>query len=338
MNAFLYRLAEKVRRNEPIPFPLAALLEVCTPAVRIGMWARRRQARVRVPARVISFGNITAGGTGKTPAVIERARREIAAGRKVAVLTRGYGSKQGNEPIVATLSSTIEDLYDMLGDEGTLILRNAPGVVVVKCPDRVAGARAAIGQHGCDTLLLDDGFQHVRLERDENIVVIDATNPFGNGRLIPRGILREPLTALRRATAIILTRCDQVRDPVPVVEMLRTICPHVPIRTTRHAPRHLSRLKDRHVVALEFLRDRPVKTVCAIAHPEAFFKTLEQLGARITERIALPDHAELPEEAMEGKNVVLITEKDAARLRSVKGNVLALHVELEDFPCQCNRG
>ncbi|MCX6376346.1 MAG: tetraacyldisaccharide 4'-kinase, partial [Armatimonadetes bacterium] len=151
-------------------------------------------------------------------------------------------------------------------------------------------------------------------------------------RLIPRGILREPLTALRRATAIILTRCDQVRDPVPVVEMLRTICPRVPVRTTRHAPRHLSRLKDRHVVALEFLRDRPVKAVCAIAHPEAFFKTLEQLGARITERIALPDHAEIPAAAMEGEGITVITEKDAVGLGSARSNMLSLHIELEDYP------
>jgi len=338
MNAFLYRLAEKVRRNEPIPFPLAALLEVCTPAVRIGMWARRRQARVRVPARVISFGNITAGGTGKTPAVIERARTEIAARRKVAVLTRGYGSRQEKMPTAAGSWVPPHGLYLVMGDEAALIIRNLPRVLVVKCADRVAAAHMAIKELGCDTLLLDDGFQHVRLERDENIVVIDATNPFGNGRLIPRGILREPVNALRRATAFLLTRCDQVQDFSPLIETLRALCPDVPIRTTRHAPRHLSRLKDRHVVALEFLRDRPVKAVCAIAHPEAFFRTLEQLGARITERIALPDHAELPEEALEGKNVVLITEKDAARFRSVRGNVLALHVELEDFPCQCNRG
>jgi tetraacyldisaccharide 4'-kinase len=332
MNAFLYRLAEKVRRNEPIPFPLAALLEACTPAVRIGMWARRRQARVRVPARVVSFGNITAGGTGKTPAVIERARQEIAAARKVAVLTRGYGSKQGKELIVATPSTPIEDLYGMLGDEGALILRNAPGVIVVKCADRVTGARAAIGEHGCDTLLLDDGFQYVRIERDENIVVIDATNPVGNGRLIPRGILREPVKALRRATAFLLTRCDQVQDFSPLIETLGALCPDVPIRTTRHAPKHLSRLDNRGAVTLEFLRGKPVKALCAIAHPEAFFTTLEQLGARITERIALPDHAEIPAAAMEGEGITVITEKDAVRLGSARSNMLSLHIELEDYP------
>jgi len=331
MKDLFYRLAEKIRKNEPIPFPLAALLEAGTPVVRIGMWARSRRPRVRVPARVISFGNITAGGTGKTPAVIERARREIAAGHKVAVLTRGYGSKQEKNPIVATLSTPLEDLCGVLGDEGALILRNAP-CIVVKCPDRVAGAHVAIEEYGCDTLLLDDGFQYVRLERDEDIVVIDTTNPFGNGRLIPRGILREPLMSLGRASAFLLTRCDQVKDPAPMIETLRAISPHSPIRTTRHAPKYLSRVDDASTVGLEFLRGKPIKAVCAIANPEAFFKTLEQLGARITQRLALPDHSELPEEALEGKSITVITEKDAVRLMSARPNVLSLHVEIEDFP------
>jgi tetraacyldisaccharide 4'-kinase len=331
MKDLFYRLAEKVRKNEPIPFPLAALLEAGTPVVRIGMWARTRRPRVRVPARVISFGNITAGGTGKTPAVIERARNEIAAGHKVAVLTRGYGSKQEKKPIVATLSTPLEDFCRVLGDEGALILRNAR-CVVVKCADRVAGAHVAVEDYGCDTLLLDDGFQYVRLERDEDIVVIDATNPFGNGHLIPRGILREPFKALRRATGIILTRCDQVQDIALTIEKLRAISPHAPIRTTRHAPKYLSRVDDGSTVPLEFLRGKPVKAMCAIANPEVFFKTLEQLGARITQRLALPDHSELPVEALEGKGITIITEKDAVRLMSARPNVLSLRVEIEDFP------
>ena len=331
MKDLFYRLAEKVRKNEPIPFPLAALLEAGTPVVRIGMWARTRRPRVRVPARVISFGNITAGGTGKTPAVIERARKEIAAGHKVAVLTRGYGSKQEKKPIVATLSTPLEDFCRVLGDEGALILRNAR-CVVVKCADRVAGAHVAVEDYGCDTLLLDDGFQYVRLERDEDIVVIDATNPFGNGHLIPRGILREPVKALRRATGIILTRCDQVQDFTPIIEKLKAISPHVPIRTTRHAPKYLTRIDDGSTVPLEFLRDKPVRAACAIAQPEAFFKTLEQLGARITDRLALPDHSKLPLESFENEAVTVITEKDAVKLASSGSNVLSLHVEIRNYP------
>ena len=170
------------------------------------MWCRLQCPRTRVNARVISFGNITAGGTGKTPAVIERARQEVASGRKVAVLTRGYGSQSKESLIVANESS--EDLYLRIGDEPALIARKVPRAIVIKCADRVLAAKTAIDEHGCDTLIMDDGFQHVRLERDENIVLIDAANPFGNGHLLPRGILREPLHALKRATHFILTRCQ----------------------------------------------------------------------------------------------------------------------------------
>jgi tetraacyldisaccharide 4'-kinase len=202
----------------------------------------------------------------------------------------------------------------------------------VKCPDRVSGAHTAIEECGCDTLLLDDGFQYVRLERDEDIVVIDATNPFGNGHLIPRGVLREPLEALRRATRIILTRCDQVQNIDSIIERLRAISPHVPIRTTRHSPKYLTRVADGSTVALEFLRGKPVRAACAIAHPDAFFKTLEQLGAQIEERLTLPDHSELPAEGLKSEDITVITEKDAMRLALAGSNVLSLHIEIRNYP------
>jgi tetraacyldisaccharide 4'-kinase len=162
--------------------------------------------------------------------------------------------------------------------------------------------------------------------------VIDATNPFGNGHLIPRGILREPIEALGRATSIILTRCDQVQDINPIIDRLKTISPQMPIRTTTHAPKHLTRVDDGEIIALEFLRDRWVKAACAVANPEAFFKTLEQLGARIADRFALPDHSNLPTEALESEDITVITEKDAVRLRPIAANLLSLHVEIEDYP------
>ncbi|MBI2431890.1 MAG: tetraacyldisaccharide 4'-kinase, partial [Candidatus Hydrogenedentes bacterium] len=208
MGKELDRLRE---RNIGWPSPLDYLLGVGTPLVRLGMWWRLRGPRTRVEARVISLGNLTAGGTGKTPAVIARAQAEIAAGRRVAVLTRGYGSQRVREPYVLPPGTPLPEtpLYKLIGDEPALIRRRAPGITLVKSADRVAGAHAAIAA-GCDTILLDDGFQAVALERDENILLVDATNAFGNGHLLPRGILREPVAAAGRATEIILTRCDQV--------------------------------------------------------------------------------------------------------------------------------
>ncbi len=331
MNAFAYRLAERIRRNEPIPLPLSVVLHAATPAVRAGMWLRLRRPRVRVDARVISFGNITAGGTGKTPAVIERARAEMASGHRVAVLTRGYGTRQETNPLAFDPEHPVDDPYRLLGDEPALIARKVPGAIIVKCADRVAAARMAIETFNADTLILDDGFQHVSLERDENVAVIDATNPFGNGALIPRGILREPVHALRRATSILLTRCDQTADLQALRATLRDVCPDTPVRMTRHAPRNLLRLADGECLPLDAVRGRRIRAVCGIANPEGFFRTLESLGAELVERVTLPDHHEIPRAALTGTDMVIVTEKDASRLNDATENVCALAIELEPF-------
>jgi len=330
MKARFQALAEKVRRGEPLPPVCAAVLEAATPAVRVGMWLRRLRPRVFVDARVISFGNLTAGGTGKTPAVIERARAESAAGKKVAVLTRGYGSDHARRPVV--VDSDTPNAYALVGDEAALIARKVAGARIVKCADRVAGARTAMAEFGCDTLLLDDGYQYVRLARNENVLLVDATNPFGNGHLIPRGILREPPAAARRATRIILTRCDQADDLPNLMATLLMAAPQAPVRKTRHAPTALWRVADGETVALDTIRGRQVKAVCAIASPEAFYKTLEDIGAAVAERVAFTDHAEIAPEALAFEGPVVVTEKDAVRMDRTRtaDNVLALAVELRD--------
>ncbi|HOT49485.1 MAG TPA: tetraacyldisaccharide 4'-kinase [Candidatus Hydrogenedentes bacterium] len=331
MNAVLYGLAERIRRNEAIPLPVAALLTAATPIVRAGMWLRRRRRIVHVDANVISVGNLTAGGTGKTPLVVERARRELAQGRKVAVLTRGYGSAPVTNPVAADENGP-DDPFALMGDEAALLIQKIPGIVVVKCVDRVAAANAAVERHGCDTLILEDGFQYVRLARNEDIVVIDARNPFGNGRLIPRGILREPMAALRRATHVVVTRCDQASNLESLCAQIRTICPNIPVRTTRHAPAHCRRVGDGKTFPLDMLREGPIRAACAIGAPEAFFDTLASLGATVTERLAFPDHAGIPESALDGPLPVVVTEKDAVRMRRAPDHVFALSIELEDWP------
>lgn len=331
MNPALHRLAERIRRNEPIPAPLAVLLSAATPISRAGMWWRHRRPTVKAGAYVISIGNLTAGGAGKTPLVIERARHELAQGRKVAVLTRGYGSTPSRDPVAAVADSSA-GLFAALGDEAALIARKLPGVVIVKCPDRVAAARVAVEQYACDILIMDDGFQHVRLYRDEDIVVIDARNPFGNGSLIPRGILREPIDALRRAHQAVLTRADQAANPRAIVEQIRTIYRDIPIRITRHAPTGCWRVNDGTPDTLGRLREKPVRAVCAIGSPEAFFDTLASVGISIAERHAFPDHAEIPESILTGPLPVVVTEKDAVRMHRAPAQVFALSIEVEDWP------
>lgn len=324
-------IAERIRRGDPVPLPLAALLTAAAPIVRLGMWRRKRLPRTRVNARVISFGNITVGGTGKTPAVIERARAEQAAGHAVAVVTRGYGSRRIAEPAVLDPQIPSCETAELFGDEAALIALRAPGVPIIKSADRIAGARYAIEQRGCDTIILDDGYQYLSLERDENILVIDAGNPFGNGRLVPRGILREPIKALDRATALILTRCDQANDLDAAVAAVRRLCPDTPLRLTRHAPKRLWRVRDGAPLPLAYLQGHEIEAACAIGNPDAFFRTLEALGAKIAVRHPFRDHARLALRPGAPNRPLVVTEKDAVRMRAPGEQVYALGVELEDW-------
>lgn len=328
-------LADKIRRGEPFPWYVAWVLRLATVVQHIGMWRRRRQRRVRVPAYVISYGNITAGGVGKTPLVIERAKKEFAAGKNVAVLTRGYGSARTREPLAST-DVAVDDRTRLLGDEAALILYKLPDVLVVKGRDRVASARLAI-ERGCDTLILDDGYQSLRLARDENVLVIDATLPFGHGALIPRGLLRETLQHIHRATHIVLTRCDQV-TPQRLVEIEREIRrhnPHAPMRRTIHAPVGLRRVSDGAELPLDWLRGREIAAACAIGNPEAFRRTLEHLGANVTRLESYRDHAQFSLN-QNASMPTIITDKDAIRFNPIENHeqLFVIEVRCDEFEPQ----
>jgi tetraacyldisaccharide 4'-kinase len=248
----------------------------------------------------------------------------------VAVITRGYGSSKTAEPLIILPGESVENIAARVGDEPALIRRCLPEVVIVKAARRVAGAEAAI-ERGCDTLILDDGFQHVALERDENVLVIDAANPFGNGFLVPRGILREPLSAMRRATHLLLTRCDQAGNLDSLLNTLQEYCPHLPLRKTRHAPGGLWRVCDGQTAPLESLRGAKVTALCGIGHPESFFKTLASLGTEIVDKHVFPDHGKIAIETIRTADRVITTEKDAMRLQNANDQVWALAINLEDI-------
>lgn len=327
------RLADRVRDGDPLPAPLALTLSALTPAQRAGMAFRRMQKVHRVNARVISFGNITVGGTGKTPAVIERAQQEIAAGRRVAVLTRGYAAPSGLRPADSTDLRGASP-YHALGDEAALILQKVPGIIVIKNADRVAGAHRAIDRHGCDTIILDDGFQYLRLARDEDIVLIDATNPFGNGHLIPRGLLREPLMALSRATGFIVTRADTQPDDVllGLYATLAAAAPDASIRSTYHAPVALRTLATGETLSLESLCGRRITALCGIGNPASFVATLTDLGAVVDQVIATSDHRSADSRELPQDGTIVTTEKDAIRSTFPRReNILVLEVALQDI-------
>jgi tetraacyldisaccharide 4'-kinase len=195
----------------------------------------------------------------------------------------------------------------------------------------VVAAQRAIAKHLCDTLILDDGFQYLRLERDENIVLVDAANPFGSGHLLPRGVLREPVEALSRATEIVLTRCDQATGLVALGARISALAPGVAVRMTHHAPIGLRRLAGGDEKPLSFIDGKEVSAVCAIGNPDAFMTTLKALGARISRQVVLADHAPLSSHVIPKQGMVVTTEKDAVRFAEPPDNLWALEIALQDF-------
>jgi len=262
----------------------------------------------RAACPVVSIGNITVGGTGKTPFVEWTIRELQALGLRPAVLSRGYGGRGSNE-------------------EALLLVDNCPGVAVVCNPDRVAGAAEAVRMHGADCVVLDDGFQHRRLHRDLDIVLIDATRPFGTGRLLPAGILREPLGELRRAHAVVLTRSDQV--PADVLTRLRgelaSRSPEAVIAEATHRPvawqEHRGETHDP-----DWIGGRGAVAFSGVGNPAAFERAVAGLGANLLGTVRFGDHhrytaadaARLAARAAElGAELAVTTQKDAVKLRDL---------------------
>jgi tetraacyldisaccharide 4'-kinase len=274
--------------------------------MRLRRWAYRRGLlpAAAAEAPVICVGNLTAGGTGKTPMAAWVAARLLEAGRRPAILTRGYKPAGGRS------------------DEAELLRRLCEAAVVVGA-DRVAGARAAVAA-GADALVMDDGFQHLRLRRDLDVVLIDATRPFGFGRCLPRGLLREPPAALRDAGAVVVTRSDAVS--VEALARLRGrlsgLAPAAGVHAAVHEPAAL--LDDRgRQHPPDALAGRRAFAFCGLGNPEPFFALLGRLGVRLAGRRALDDHVAYTPAVLAAlrqaagacdADVAITTQKDAVKL------------------------
>jgi tetraacyldisaccharide-1-P 4'-kinase len=272
---------------------------------------------------VISVGNITTGGTGKTPFVQFLASRLEKKGKKVAILTRGYGRKSSNHITIQPFNDLTNISPDEVGDEPVLLFNNLKGIPVVVGKNRVTGGKKAEKEFGSEIFLLDDGFQYQRLNRDLNIVLIDSTNPFGNGHLLPGGRLREPLTSLNRADLFILTRTDQIRNtyhasrnkelPIrahhDIRRKLQSINPDAPIVEAIHKPIEVKKIPiptlnqvmswrqarvqgDSRIESYPpaWLEGKKIIALSSIGNPADFEETLERLGADVIERIRFRDH------------------------------------------------
>lgn len=243
----------------------------------------RRVYRTSVP--VISVGNITLGGTGKTPCVEYVARFFCQRGRRVAILSRGYGGATESR------NSGTPDNRKAPNDEALVLQDNLPDVPHLQGPDRVSLAATAVADLASEVLVLDDGFQHRRLARDLDLVLLDATQPWGCGHLFPRGWLREPPAELRRAGAVVLTRCNRVNacERGRLREEVIRLVPETPIIETSHRPIDLVN-SERVTAGLERLSGHTVAAFCGIGNPEAFRQTLIDLGAKVVAWQAFADH------------------------------------------------
>lgn len=247
--------------------------------------------RVReLPCQVISIGNIVVGGTGKTPVAIAVAEAFREAGRKSAILLRGYRSNIDDDWAVVSDEKEILLSPKQAGDEAYMIAKELSDVPVLIGKDRYRTGTEAIKRWDVDAVILDDGFQYRKLKRDADIVVIDATQPFGTRRLLPRGTLREPGRALRRADLILITRINQVDNPQRLREQIRRYAPNIPVAESIHEPECLYPIGTRKPIELEFLKSKRVLAVCGIGNPESFEQTLYSLGVSYVELLAFGDH------------------------------------------------
>ena len=293
---------------------------------------------------VVSIGNLSCGGTGKTPVVEVFARSLSQKGRKVAILSRGYRRKKRTfwEKLVHAFNSgemefppqVVSDGNDLLmdsehaGDEPYMLASNLPDVAVVVDKNRVKSGIHAIDEFETDVIILDDGFQYLRLKPHINIVLVDSTAPFGNGHVLPRGILREPIKNIRRADYIFLTKSDGSHKNQHLKRFLRRHTRRAEIIECCHRPRHLVKLfTERESVDLEFLKGKKVAALSAIARPESFEEFLEQLGAELVTKDHFADHHRYSQQEIidfintaksSGAEMIVTTEKDAVRIPHIE--------------------
>lgn len=278
----------------------------------------------RLPPTVISVGNIASGGTGKTPVVIWIAKALQEAGCRPAILLRGYHRRE-KIPGTHVVSDGREILASVAtsGDEAVMIARELPSVPVLIGKDRYEAGCHALRELKPDVLILDDGFQHRKLERDLDIVAVDTAQPFGTKTLLPAGTLREPVSALRRADMIMLTRVDMVESVAEVREDITKLVGDKPIIESRHDPTRLYRLGGGGEVDFGVLKGENVLAVCGIGNPGAFAETLRRFEPQCIDLMPFPDHHHYSHEDViriqtqaqqAGADFIVTTRKDEFKL------------------------
>ncbi|PYS85356.1 MAG: tetraacyldisaccharide 4'-kinase [Acidobacteria bacterium] len=328
----------------PLPLAPLGLLYGALVRTRLRLYRSGLLKTESVGAPVISVGNITAGGTGKTPLVEWAARAVASEGRRTCVLTRGYGRADERRRVVASDGGRVLAETDECGDEPRLLAERLLGAASVVCDrDRVAAARWARENLGAEVFVLDDGFQHLRIARDLDIVTLDATAPWGGGHMLPCGRLREPPRGLTRADCVVITRAELADD----LEHLRA---EVKRLSGGRAAVISSRVRTRGLTLLNPSSDSPstelesraagqsAAAFCAVGNPRAFFEHLRRAGFELRHTRAFPDHhaftqgevgAFAREAERRGARALLTTAKDAVKLRGYGFTLPCYVVETE---------
>lgn len=319
---------------------------------RLFLWLRRAAygrgwvARKRLPAKVVSVGNLTVGGTGKTPMVMRLAAGLEQRGLRVAVLTRGYGRRQALPLVINGRGDLSQYRPDLMGDEPILLARRLPDVTIGIGADRYALGEKIIEMEEStppDVFLLDDGFQHLRLARDLDLVLLDSTDPFGGGAVLPAGPLREPREALARADLIVLTRVDE-NARTELLEEVRRLNPRAPVFRAGTKFVGAFDAATHRTANLFALKQQPALAFCGVGNPQAFENDLERWGFDVAGLVAFPDHHRYGIEDFKllvrhadraGARVLLTTEKDMVNLSVVPPSIpptfyCRIELELDD--------
>lgn len=323
-----------------VMLPLSVLYKAVT-QTRLAAYNRGLLPTTKLPAPVISIGNITTGGTGKTPLVEWVCRTLALKPGKVCILTRGYGRPNPGSRVIVSDGSTVLTSAAEAGDEPFLLAQNLRGLAaVISDSNRISAGKWAIDNLGAEVFVLDDGFQHLALARDLNILTIDATNPWGGGKILPAGRLREPLAGLSRADCVVLTRADQSEELVDLEEEIRRLIGARPLVTSKMIVQGISRIGTE---LLDASCPQPAAAFCAVGNPESFFQLLRRSGINLVFTRTFRDHHHytqadvdslVHEATKAGAQSMITTAKDSVKLQQSKFElpcyVLKIEISMDD--------
>jgi tetraacyldisaccharide 4'-kinase len=324
-------MVEKNERLKRALLWLPAKLYELAVRLRVAAYETDYLKQKSLDTTVISVGNLTLGGAGKTPMVGYIAKYLRSEGHSVAVLTRGYGRESSgirvlNDPV--SKSNTIAGAYREYGDEPVMLARSLPDIPIIVNSQRFESGRFAEQTLGSDVLVLDDGYQHLALKRDLNILLIDATDPFGGFEMPPFGRLREPLYGLRRADAVIVTRADRPFDQGQALSIVNHFCgDKIPVMYFYSTIINLRHLESGEVYSGARFVGWNVAVVCGIGNPEAFTEDILQAGINIVSENFFADHHAFTQDELDqvykaareaGADAIVTTEKDAVRLEGLR--------------------